>query len=81
MLAALLGGEQDPEALAELARGKNKAIVAVAHSVLVVAYHILTNKRPYSDLGADYFDTLNTARGQRLEQLGYTVTLTPLEAA
>ena len=67
-------------------RGKNKAIVAVAHSVLVIAYHILADKRPYSDLGADYFDTLNTARVQRhhvqrLEQLGYTVTLTPLEAA
>ena len=67
-------------------RGKNRALVAVAHSVLVIAYHILTDKRPYSDLGADYFDTLDTARiqrhhVQRLEQLGFTVTLTPKEAA
>jgi len=67
-------------------RGKNRAIVAVAHSVLVIAYHILKDKRPYSDLGADYFDTLDTARIERhhvhrLEQLGYTVTLSPKEAA
>jgi hypothetical protein len=42
--------------------------------------------QPYSDLGADYFDTLDTERVQRhhvhrLEQLGYAVTLTPKEAA
>ena len=67
-------------------RGKNKAAVAVAHSVLVIAYHILRDRRPYADLGADYFDTLDTDRVQRhhvhrLEQLGYTVTLKPKEAA
>jgi transposase len=67
-------------------RGKPKALMAVAHSVLVIAYHILTDKRPYTDLGADYFDQLDTARiqrhhVQRLEQLGFTVTLTPKEAA
>jgi hypothetical protein len=47
---------------------------------------MLKDKRPYSDLGADYFDTLDTARIQRhqvrrLEQRGFTVTLTPKEAA
>jgi transposase len=67
-------------------RGKNKAIMAVAHSVLVIAYYILRAKQPYADLGANYFDTLDTARVQRhhvqrLEQLGFTVTLTPKEAA
>jgi transposase len=67
-------------------RGKNKASIAVAHSVLVIAYHILRDRRPYTDLGADYFDTLDTERVQRhhvhrLEQLGYAVTLTPKEAA
>src|SRR5437763_877877 len=67
-------------------RGKNKALMAVAHSVLVIAYHMLKDKRPYSDLGADYFDTRDTTRiqrhhVQRLEQLGFTVTLTPKEAA
>ena len=67
-------------------RGKNKAIVAVAHSVLVTAYHLLQDKSPYTDLGAAYFDTLDTARIQRhhvhrLEQLGYSVALTPRQVA
>ena len=67
-------------------RGKNRAIVAVAHSVLVIAYHILRDQQPYTDLGATYFDTLDPARiqrhhVQRLEQLGFSVTLTPKEAA
>lgn len=67
-------------------RGKHKAVVAVAHSVLVIIYHMLRDKRPYADLGPDYFDQLDAARLQRhhvrrLEQLGYTVTLQPQEAA
>jgi hypothetical protein len=62
------------------------AVVAVAHSVLVVIYHMLRDQRPYTDLGADYFDRLDTARLERqhvrrLEQLGYTVTLTPTVVA
>ncbi len=62
--------------------GKPKAIVAVAHTLLVVIYHLLRTRRPYRDLGADYFDRLDTTRLQRhytrrLEQLGYTVALTP----
>ena len=32
-------------------RGKHKAIVAVAHSVLVIIYHVLRDQRPYTDLG------------------------------
>jgi transposase len=56
------------------------------HSVLVVAYHVLRDQQPYHDLGADYFDRLDTARIERhhvrrLEQLGYTVTLTPTAVA
>jgi transposase len=66
--------------------GKKKAIVAVSHSVLVIIYHVLQEKKPYTDLGADYFDKLDTARIERhhihrLEQLGYTVTLTPKQVA
>jgi transposase len=34
-------------------RGKQKAVVAVAHSVLVILYHLLRDHQPYSDLGAD----------------------------
>lgn len=67
-------------------RGRAKALVAVAHSVLVCAYHILRTQEPYHDLGPDHFATLDATRVerryiQRLEQLGYTVTLTPKEAA
>jgi len=63
-------------------RGKHKAAVAVMHSVLVIAYHILKERRPYSDLGADYFDTLNRTNLERyyvnrLTSLGFEVTLEP----
>ncbi len=66
--------------------GKNKAAMAVAHSVLVVIYHVLYRQKPYTDLGADYFDQLDTARLTRrsvrqLEALGYAVALTPKEVA
>jgi transposase len=67
-------------------RGKQKAVVAVSHSVLVILYHMLREGRPYSDLGPDYFERLEATRIERyhvrrLEQLGYTVTLTPAPAA
>jgi transposase len=62
--------------------GKNKAAMAVAHSVLVIIYHVLRTGEPYSDLGADYFQKQDAKRlAQRslrqLEALGYEVTLTP----
>lgn len=67
-------------------KGKRRAVMAVAHSVLVIIYHVLRDKQPYRDLGEDYFDRLDTERVQhyhihRLEQLGYTVTLAPAQAA
>jgi transposase len=37
-------------------RGKKRAIVAVAHSMLVSAWHMLTSRQPYQELGGDYFD-------------------------
>ena len=37
-------------------------MVAVAHSVLAIAYHLLKTGRPYAELGADYFDQLDAAR-------------------
>jgi transposase len=66
-------------------RGKLKAAMAVAHSVLLIAYCLLRDNKPYTDLGADYLEQRDTARMQRhhvqqLQQLGYTVTLTPLAA-
>jgi transposase len=66
--------------------GKQKAILALAHKVLVILYHILRTKHPFTDLGADYFDRQDRVRierhhVQRLEHLGYSVTLIPKEAA
>ena len=60
-------------------RGKKRALVAVAHSLLQVIYYVLTTGRSYQDLGADYFDRRDSdkiARHhiRRLESLGYTVT-------
>src|SRR5579871_4398995 len=64
--------------------GHKKAIVALSHSVLTIIYHLLRTKQAYTDLGADYFDQLDTTRLQqhhirRLEQLGFSVALTPKE--
>jgi transposase len=61
-------------------RGDKKAVVAVAHSILVIAYHVLRNGQSYRELGGHYFDRLNTERltryhTKRLAALGYTVTL------
>ena len=66
--------------------GKQKARGAVAHSVLTVIYYMLKGGRDYADLGGDYFDKMDRAQIERqhvrrLEQLGYTVTLTPQHAA
>ena len=67
-------------------RGKPHAIMAVAHTILVIGYHMHKNRCDYQDLGADYFDRLH-ADGltryliKRLEGLGHKVTLLPQEAA
>ena len=61
-------------------RGKKRAAIALAHTLLVVIYHLLAQPQPYRDLGALYFDertqqaTINAAV-RRIERLGYKVTL------
>jgi transposase len=61
-------------------RGQKKAIMAVSHSILVIAYHLIKRKEVYRDLGADYFDkrrpqaTANRLL-KRLEQLGYQISV------
>jgi transposase len=67
-------------------RGKKRAIMAVAHAILVILYHILKDVTEYHEVGANYFDTIRPehAKGylvRRLESLGFTVTLTPVESA
>jgi len=66
-------------------RGKKPAAVAVGHTILVIAYHLLTGEAVYEDLGAHYFDARDRLAVQRrlcrrLEALGYTVTLEPAAA-
>lgn len=61
-------------------RGKKKALVAVAHSILIISYHLLTRGQEYTDLGANYFDERDRSAVQqrcvkRLEKLGFSVQL------
>ena len=61
-------------------RGMDRAQVAVAHPMIVIAYHILTRDEPYRDLGANWYlrrnEELHTRRlVAQLERLGHTVTL------
>lgn len=63
-------------------RGKNRALMAVAHSLLITVYHVLKNHEEYADLGQDYFDRQGSEHLQRylisrLEALGNTVILQP----
>jgi transposase len=61
-------------------KGKKRAIVAVGHTILVILYHMLKNRQPYRDLGADYFDRrdadqVRRSLVRRLERLGLQVTI------
>jgi transposase len=63
-------------------RGKKRALLAVAHSLLIVIYHVLKHHTEYHDLGRDYFDRLNPEHltrylVKRLESLGHEVFLQP----
>jgi transposase len=67
-------------------RGKKRALVAVAHTILVILYHLLrTPTAAYRDLGPAYLDRLQGQQltkhlVRRLQKLGYQVTLVPGEA-
>ena len=61
-------------------RGPKRAVMAIAHKILIAAYHMLARTAEYRDLGANHLDRIN--KGQikrnlvkRLERLGYRVTL------
>jgi transposase len=64
-------------------RGPNRAAVAVAHSMIVAAWHILSTGETCRELGADYFnrrehpDVRARRLRRQLEQLGYNVTIEP----
>jgi transposase len=61
-------------------RGKQRALIAVGHSLLVTGYYLITRQTKYEDLGGNYFDerdreAVKRRSVRRLEQLGYRVEL------
>jgi transposase len=61
--------------------GIRQAIVATAHKILIIAYHVLTDGTVYPERGAGYFDQLHPERARnrllrRLERLGWEVSIT-----
>ena len=67
-------------------RGKKKALIAVAHTMLGMCYQVLKKGQSYQELGADYLDKLGPEQRtkqlvRQLENLGHKVTLEPQVAA
>jgi transposase len=67
-------------------RGTKRAAVAVAHSILVIYYHMLCSGRAYGEKGEDYFLHRDQSEQQQrlvkqLEHLGYEVSLAPRASA
>jgi transposase len=67
-------------------RGKQRAIVAVGHRLLTIAYHVLRDRQEYREPAVASLDEQRRLRARRraldqLRQLGYEVTLTPTEPA
>lgn len=66
--------------------GRKKALVAVAHSLLVIIYHVLDRDQTYTDLGGDYFDRKYVEQQRdyylrRLQMLGVKVNIEELPTA
>lgn len=64
-------------------RGKQRALMAVGHSLLTTGYYLVTRQQMYQDLGVNYFDERDRQAVQRravrrLEQLGFQVLLKPV---
>jgi transposase len=67
-------------------RGRKRAIMAVAHAIVVSAFHMLSRHEPYRELGANYFDEQRRAYlvdhlTRRIQRLGYNVHLEPVQTA
>jgi hypothetical protein len=61
------------------------ALVAIEHSIITAIWHMLTDHKPYHDLGGTYFTQRDPERATRraitaLNHLGYTVTLNPMDS-
>jgi transposase len=67
-------------------RGKNRAVIAVARTILQSAWHMLSKNTEYKELGGNYFDNLNRDKTRnyfvkRLQHLGYHVELKERDTA
>jgi transposase len=67
-------------------RGKRRALLAVANTVLTIVWHLEKNQTLYQDLGPDYFDRLKGEQTERyyikrLEKMGFKVTIEPTKQA
>ncbi len=65
-------------------RGKKRALVAVAHSIIKSVYFVLRYNVPYHELGADYLNNRMEKKRRKylkteLEKMGYTVQLEAVE--
>jgi len=75
-LVLRFGGYRNPAA-------KKRAIVAIAHTLIVIIWHVLAVGRTYTDLGPDFYATRADPAKEaqrliaRLEALGHKVTLAP----
>ncbi len=61
-------------------RGKKRATFAIAHTLLIMAYHIFKEQCTYKELGANYFDRLNeeyliNKLTSRIQNLGYQIQI------
>jgi transposase len=78
-LVLRFGGYRNPAA-------KKKAILAIAHTLIVIIWNVLATDSPYTDLGADFYDRRNDPEREtrrliaKLEALGHTVTIEPAAA-
>jgi transposase len=78
-LVLRFGGYRNPAA-------KKKAILAIAHTLIVIIWNVLASDSPYTDLGADFYDRRNDPEREtrrliaKLEALGHTVTIEPAAA-
>lgn len=67
-------------------RGVKRAAMAVAHSILTIIYHVLSNRTPYQERGETFFDEQERQATEKrlvrqLTRLGYQVELQPLAQA
>jgi transposase len=67
-------------------RGVKRAIIAVAHRMVIAIYHILSKREPYRELGGNYLNERSKERlvnrmCHRIEAMGYTVSLEPTRSA